>query len=72
MQFALGEPRKAERLKQRALLAYQFLRHELAHADHFIAVIGVGNDIDILAEDIEDRKVVRGEAAEAARILFLL
>ena len=66
MQFALGEPRKAERLEQFTLLAYQFLRHELAHADHFIAVIGVGNDIDILAEDVEDREIVRGEAAEPA------
>src|SRR6185437_577373 len=40
MQFALGEPREAERLQQLTLLAHQLLRHELAHADHFIAVIG--------------------------------
>src|SRR4030067_1018955 len=72
MQLALGEPRKAERLKQRALLAPQLLRHELAHADHFITVIGVGNDIDVLAEKIEHRKIVRREAAEPARVLFPL
>ena len=70
--LALGIARKAERLEQRALLAHQLLRHQLADADHLVAVIGIGNDIDILAEHIEDREIVRREAAEPARLLVLL
>ncbi len=63
MKFSLGEAREAERLKQPAFLAEEFLRHELAHADHLIAMIGVGDDIDIFAKYIEHRKIIRREAA---------
>src|SRR6476469_7414610 len=72
MQLALSEPRKAERLKQRALLAQQLLRHQLANADHLIAVIGVSNEVNVLAERIEHRKVVGRETAEPAGILVVL
>src|SRR5262245_36906509 len=56
VQLALSEPRKAERLKQRALLARQLLRHQLTDPDHLISVIGIGNDIDVLTERIEHRE----------------
>src|SRR6187455_3032436 len=68
VQLALSEPRKAERLKQRALLARQLLRHQLTDTNHLISVIGVGNHIDVLAERIEHRKIIRREAAEPAGV----
>ena len=57
--LALGVAREAERLEQRALFAEQLLRDELAHADHLVAVVGVGDHVDVLAEEVEHRETVR-------------
>ncbi|MND00696.1 hypothetical protein D3C83_194010 [compost metagenome] len=66
MQFALLEARETEGLQEGALLAEELLRDQLADADHLVAVVGVGDDVDILAEGVEDREIVRREAAETA------
>ena len=71
MQFAPLEARETERLQKRALLTHNLLRHELADTEHLVAVIGIGDHIDILAEHIEHREIVRREAAEAARFFFV-
>src|SRR5581483_3963652 len=39
MKLALGEAAEAKRLEQSALLAHHLLRHQLADADHLVAVI---------------------------------
>ena len=72
MKLSLGEAREPERLEQHALLADKFLRHELADADHLVAVIGVGDDMAVLPECIDYRETVRREAANPARGLVTM
>src|SRR4029079_7926766 len=72
MQLALGVARKPQWLQQPRFLAANLLGGELADADHLVAVIGIGNHIDVLAKDVEEWEVIGREAAEAARSLILL
>src|ERR1700724_2128608 len=66
MQLAGREAREAERLEQLAALAADVLGHELADANHLVAVIRVGDHVDILAEAVEHREIVGRETADAA------
>src|SRR5206468_913559 len=70
MQPSFGVPRKAERLKQRAFAAKQLFGYQFADADHLVAVIGVCDDVDVVAKAVEHGKIVRCEAAYAARRLL--
>src|SRR5713101_2470114 len=72
MEPAGGEAREAERLEQVARRADDVVGDQLADADHLVAVVGIGDDVDIVAEAVEHRKAVGGEAADAARRLLLV
>src|SRR5215510_1203127 len=72
MQLALGEAREAERQQQVALLARDVIGHQFADADHLVAVIGVGDEVGVLAESVEHGEAVGGEAPDAARRLLLV
>src|SRR5258708_9349825 len=69
MQFAAAVPGEPERRQEPLFLAEQFLRYERPDTDHLVSVIGVGDDIRVLAENIEYREAVRGEGADPARRL---
>ena len=43
----------------------------LPDADHLVAVVRVGNHVDVLAEAVEHREIVGGEGADAAGRLLL-
>ena len=66
MQLALGVARQAERFEQGRRTAGDFFRDQLADADHLEAVIGVGDQVAVLMENVEDGETVRGETADAA------
>src|SRR3990172_12445879 len=72
VQPARGEAREAEGLQELSTRADDVVGHQLADPDHLIAVIGVGNDVDVLAEPVEHGEAVGGEAADAARRLLLV
>src|SRR5579872_1628219 len=65
MQSTLGEAREAKRLEQLTRSPADVLRRERADADHLVAVVGVGDHVDVVAEAVEDREVVGGEGADA-------
>ena len=67
MQPARGETREAERLQQIARPATDVVGHELADTDHLVAVVRVRDHVRIVAKAVEYRKVVGGEATDAAR-----
>src|SRR6185437_4810164 len=47
-------------------LAKQFLGDQCPDADHLVPVIGVGDDVGVLVEHVEDWEAVRGERADPA------
>src|SRR5688572_32476139 len=67
VQLAFGEAAEAERAQQIALVAADIVRHQLADADHLVAVVAVGDHVNVVAEPVEHRERIRGEAADAAR-----
>src|SRR3546814_9914593 len=67
MQVALGIAREAEGLQQRRRRAAQhLLGHQLADADHLVAVVRIRDHVGVLAKAVEHRERVRREAADAA------
>src|SRR5687767_6883111 len=72
VELALRIAREAEGLEQGCLLPGDFLRYELTDAQHLVAVVGIGDDIDVVVELIENGEAVGSEAAKAARLLVLL
>src|SRR5579863_10581936 len=72
MKFPLGKAGKAERLEQVARRPADVVGHQMADADHLVAVIGIGHHIDVVAEAVEDREAVGREAADAAGRLLLV
>ena len=52
------------------LVATDRLGDQLAHTDHLVAVVGVGDDKAVLAHGVEYRKAVRGKRTDAARGFF--
>src|ERR1700688_4816470 len=72
MEAPLGVSREPERLENRAALAQDLLRDQLSHANHLVAVIGVGHDVAVLAKDVEHRETVRRKCANpTARFLLV-
>ena len=57
---------KAEGLEQTARRTDDLGGHQRADAEHLVAVVGVGNDVDVLAEHIEHREAVWRKCANAA------
>ena len=68
MELALLIAREPERLEQLRALAGNLAGHQLAHPEHLVAVIGIGDDIDIVAEHVEHREAVGREAADPAGV----
>src|SRR3546814_19618092 len=67
VQVALGIAREAEGLQQRRRRAAQhLLGHQLADADHLVAVVRIRDPVGVLAKAVEHRERVRREAADAA------
>ena len=64
-----GEPKRIHQLRRRA---QNFFRGELAYTDHLKAVTRIGDDEAIFAENIEDGKAIRFEAAGSFRYLPVL
>src|SRR3712207_4445491 len=58
---------ETERREQLLGLTEELACHQLADADHLVAVVGVGDDVGVAVEGVEHRKAVRREAAEASR-----
>src|ERR1700674_1165083 len=61
MQSTLGEAREAKRPQQLARPAADVLGHELADTDHLVAVVRIGDYVDVIAETVEDWKIIGGE-----------
>ena len=66
MQVAGAVATEPERREQSLLLAEQFPGDQRADPDHLVAVVGVGDDVGVLPEHVEDREAVRGEGADPA------
>jgi hypothetical protein len=72
MEPAFGEAGEAERIEQVAVIAADIVGDQLADADHLVAMVGIRDHIDVLAEAVEHGEAVRREAADAARRLLLI
>src|SRR3954452_6540226 len=70
MQPPLLEAVEAERLQQPLRSPEHLLGDQSADTDHLVAVVGVGDDVGVLPEHVEDREAVRREAADATRRLL--
>src|SRR5690349_935729 len=60
-------PAEPERTEQPLLLPEKLPGHQGPDPDHLEPVIGVGDDVRVLPEDVEDGEAVRGERADPAR-----
>src|SRR5689334_2282199 len=69
VKFTLAISAEPKWLEQLAPATAELLRDELADAHHLVAVIAVGNHVDVLEKAIEDREVIGRETADAARRL---
>src|SRR6266481_7429999 len=67
MQVAGRETFESEWVEQARVLADDDLRHLTPDADHLVAVIRVEDRVDVRLQVVEDREVVGGECADAAR-----
>src|SRR5713101_6658952 len=69
VQLAAAVAAEPERRQESLLLAEQFLRDQRPDADHLVPVVGVGDDVGVLVEQVEDWEAVRRERADPARWL---
>ena len=67
MKVALCIAGEAKRVEEPGLVATDRLGDQLAHTNHLVAMVGVGDDEAVLPHAIKYRKAVRGECADAAR-----
>ena len=67
MQIAGREALEAEGVEELRVLTDEHLRDLAPDADHLVAVVRVEDAVDVRPEVVEDREVVRGEGADAAR-----
>ena len=65
VQIALGETTKAEGVQDIAVFANEHLCHFLPNANHFVAVIAVGNHVDIGQHEIKYRETICRECADS-------
>ena len=65
MQIAFGVTRIPERFEQCTFAAGDLISDQFTYTDHFVAMIGIGDEIAIVTDDIEHRKTVRRECAYA-------
>ena len=64
MKLTLGKTSETERFQKLAILPHQLFRNKFANTNHFVAMVGVGDDVNVLAKFIEDREIVGCEATE--------
>ena len=57
MKIALGVAREAKGVEQIRFATADGLRDEIAHANHFVAVIGVCNDKTVLLHGVKNGKL---------------
>ena len=69
VQLARSVPAEPERGEQALVLPEEFPGDQGPDADHLEPVIGVGDHVGVLMENVEDGKAVRGEGADSARRL---
>src|SRR5262249_15147878 len=69
MQLARSVTRKPERIEEHPMRSEKLVGDEIADADHLVAVVRIGDHIDVVAETVEHREAVRREAADSARRL---
>jgi len=62
-------PAEPERGQQPLVLPEEFPGDQGPDADHLEPVIGIGDHVGVLMENVEDGKAVRGEGADSARRL---
>src|SRR5258706_10488589 len=72
VEVARGKALEAERVEQARVLADEHLRDFAADADHLVAVVRVEYAVDVRLDVVEDREVVDGERADAARARVLV
>jgi hypothetical protein len=66
VQLAGLVPAEPEWREQALIFAEQLLGDQRADPDHLVPVIGIGDDVRVLAEHVEDGEAVRGERADPA------
>ena len=72
MEFAIGITRQAKRFQQSGFFTLQFLGDQGTNTDHFIAVIGIGDDIGVFQWAVKNRKTIRRKTTDAAgRVLAI-
>src|ERR671913_1904491 len=58
---------ETERFQQFLRLVHKLLRHQGTDPAHLVAVVGVGDDVGIVPEGVEDGEAIGGEAPDTAR-----
>src|SRR5690348_5360765 len=66
VQLARSVPAEPERGQQLLVLPEEFPGDQGSDADHLEPVIGIGDHVGVLTENVEDGKAVRGEGADSA------
>ena len=72
MQFTFLKAGKSKWFQQAGPVAAYLLGHELANAEHLVAMVGICDEVAILSKGIEYRKTVRGKCADTTGGLFLV
>ena len=72
MQASLRVAREPEWLKQALFFTCNFIGNEFSNTNHFIPVIGVSNNVTVIAKNIEDRKAVGCECTYSTGRLFFV
>lgn len=66
MQVAFRETGKAKWVQDAAVFAHQNFCHFLAHADHLVAMIAIGDNVDVREHCVEHGEIIRRESAHSA------
>src|SRR5207245_6339361 len=66
VQLAGGVPAELEWLQQVLPFPHHLFRDQGSNSNHLVAMVGVGDDVCVPSEPVEDRKVVRSEGSDSA------
>jgi hypothetical protein len=58
-------PVEPERIQECLLISKDLFGHKFAYSDHLVPVIGIEDHVTVLLHDIENGKIIRGEATQA-------
>ena len=65
MQLPLGKPIETERFQKLLFALHNLFSHQTPYTQHFIAVVAVGYDRNILPKTVKYGETVRGETSTA-------